>query len=211
MGVKASRLPRRSWSQQVFFPAGILPTITHSSFSFTTFAEFSKKTLCLLPRRLRMRRKRWTCLSQPRRWRWSLDNMALLGADFMINLTFSQVVDNHGVINIDAEDVGNPQLVSLVDDISCSPAVIDFLFRSRAMSTRSTATYASWKRNRMWRRTTSLDRRWWVIWTVFIISPIWTAPIKTSLIPIVLQEILPKMRAVLVDWMVITSRITALC
>ena len=43
-----------------------------------------------------------------------MDNMALLGADFMINLTFSQVVDNHGVINIDAEDVGNPQLVSLV-------------------------------------------------------------------------------------------------
>ena len=75
--------------------------------------------------------------------------MALLGADFMINLTFSQVVDNHGVINIDAEDVGNPQLVSLVDDISYSPAVVDLSFRSRAMSTRSTATCASWKRNRM--------------------------------------------------------------
>ena len=45
--------------------------------------------------------------------------MALLGADFMINLTFSQVVDNHGVINIDAEDVGNPQLVSLVDESCC--------------------------------------------------------------------------------------------
>ena len=30
-----------------------------------------------------------------------------------------QVVDLHGVINIDAEDVGNPQLVSLVNiDIS---------------------------------------------------------------------------------------------
>ena len=75
--------------------------------------------------------------------------MALLGADFMINLTFSQVVDNHGVINIDAEDVGNPQLVSLVDDISYSPAVVDLSFRSRAMSTRSTATCASWKRNKM--------------------------------------------------------------
>ena len=78
-----------------------------------------------------------------------MDNMALLDADFMINLVLSQVVDNHGVINIDAEDVGNPQLVSLVNDISDSPAVIDLSFRSRATSTRSTATCASWKRNRM--------------------------------------------------------------
>ena len=131
--------------------------------------------------------------------------LALLSADFMINLVFSQVVDNHGVINIDAEDVGNPQLVSLVDDISYSPNVNDFSFRSRVMSTRSTATCASWKRNRMWRQTTSLDRRWWVTWTIFIISPRLTALIKTSLISIVIQEILPKMRAVLVDWMVITS------
>ena len=102
--------------------------------------------------------------------RWT--TLALPYADFMMNLVFSQVVDNHGVINIDAEDVGNPQLVSLVDDISHSPAVIEVSFRSRVMSTRSTATCASWKRNRMWRRTTSLDRRWWVVWTIIIISPV---------------------------------------
>ena len=35
------------------------------------------------------------------------------------HLLSHKVVDQHGVINIDAEDVGNPQLVSLVNiDIS---------------------------------------------------------------------------------------------
>ena len=77
MEVKASRLPRRSWSQQVFFPAGILSIRHPALFHSTAFAEFPKKTLCRLQRRLRMRWRRWTCLSQPRRWRWPMDNIGV--------------------------------------------------------------------------------------------------------------------------------------
>ena len=74
----------------------------------------SKKTLFLLQRKWRMRSlSRWRCPPWARIWRCVSRKM--MQRPILSDFPY-QVVDQHGVINIDAEDVGNPQLVSLVNN-----------------------------------------------------------------------------------------------